>query len=200
MEPGQSFLDRAIEQSDTVFKDDQTTTVARINIADASYVFKRYNPRSSWHRLKRAFRRSRARRCWSMSYHFQSAGLNVPEPVLMYEKRLGPIRRNAYFVNRLLGGDELLGLLPSMTAQHQESVVLAIRDAFRAMRLHRISHGDMKASNLLWVDGALFFIDLDAARKHLTKTGWRLAARKDRKRFRKNWLGQPDLLRLFLEI
>ncbi|NNC99078.1 MAG: hypothetical protein HKN85_02745, partial [Gammaproteobacteria bacterium] len=111
-QPGE--LDQAIAESNDVFKHDRTTSVARVCLGAQEGVLKRYNPRNWAHKFKRAFRRSRARRCWNMSYHFHRAGLNVAQPVLMYEKRLGPIRRDAYFLNRYLPGEELLGRLSTL--------------------------------------------------------------------------------------
>ncbi|MFT5135725.1 MAG: tRNA A-37 threonylcarbamoyl transferase component Bud32 [Arenicella sp.] len=193
-------LDRELENIETAFKHDQTTTVAKLEISGNVLVLKRYNARNQWHKFKRAFRGSRARRCWSMSYHFQRAGLNVSEPILMYEKRFGPVRSHAYFANRLLMGEELITALPRMADSEQQKVQAAVRASFSTMRTHKLSHGDMKASNLLWVDGELYFIDLDAARKHRSLWSWYTSHAKDKKRFLKNWQSQPNLLALFEEI
>lgn len=192
IEPSNTRLDLALKNGD-VLKDDRTTTVAR----HQSLIIKRYNPRDHFHKYKRAFRRSRARRCWVMSYAFNRAGLNVAQPVMMYECRRGPIRTDAYFVNTDLQGKELLTLLPTMDSQQQQRVASAIRDAFAKMRQHRLSHGDMKASNLLWVNSELFFIDLDAATQHKSGASWLMRHRKDVKRFLKNWHDQPKLIELF---
>ena len=195
--PDPEKLDAALAKSHSIYKDDPTTSVAAIKSGDRDFVLKRYNARSQGHKIKRAFRRSRARRCWTMSYHFQRAGLNVAAPTMMFEKRFGPIRSDAYFVNQYLQGNELLGLLPEMSVQQQREVGTAIKYAFEQMHIHKLSHGDMKASNLLWVDGELYFIDLDAARKHLSRFGWQAAHRKDKKRFFKNWRDKPELFQLF---
>lgn len=186
-----------LSTTDKAFKHDRTTTVKPLKLASNSYVLKRYNARSAWHKIKRALRASRAQRCWCMSFHFQRAGLNVAEPVMVLEDRFGPVTKHAYLVNALLNGQELLTLLPSMSAGEQIIVKEAVTEAFKQLREHRISHGDMKASNLLWVDQKLFFIDLDAAQKHRSKLSWQLANKKDRKRFLKNWQAHPELLALF---
>lgn len=190
-------LDDELKNVEDAFKHDQTTTVAKLEISGNLMVLKRYNARSEWHKFKRAFRGSRARRCWSMSYHFQRAGLNVSEPILMYEKRFGPVRGHAYFANRFLKGEELITALPSMSVSDQQKVQAAIRHAFSSMRAHKLTHGDMKASNLLWVGNELYFIDLDAARKHRSLWSWYTSHTKDKKRFLKNWQSQPALLALF---
>lgn len=189
-------LDQIIEQT-TPLKHDKTTTVAKVNWGDLSLVLKRYNPRSFGHKIKRCLRRSRAQRCWTMSSVFAGAGLNVAQPVFMVEQRFGFFRKNAYFANQCLQGQELLQTLPTMNESEQHSVVKALRQAMQIMQQNRISHGDLKASNLLWVDKQLFFIDLDAAQQHVSMLSWRRANKRDKRRFLKNWRDQPELLKLF---
>jgi len=198
--PDQNFLDDALATSSKQFKHDKTTSVARLELGASKVVLKRYNPRSRGHKIKRAFRRSRARRCWNMSYEFSRAGLNVSIPLLMFEERFGPIRSNAYFANEYLQGEELLSSLPTMIASEQAAVAQAIRKAFDQMHKYKLTHGDMKASNLLWSNGKLFFIDLDAAASHQTSWSWRIAHRKDKNRFLKNWQQHPKILALFNDL
>jgi tRNA A-37 threonylcarbamoyl transferase component Bud32 len=193
-------LNKALTESEMLLKDDQTTTVARYPLADETLVIKRYNPRSQWHKIKRALRRTRADRCWQMSYLFAQAGLYVARPLLMFEHRLGPIRFNAYFVNQLLEGEELLSALPKMTASEQQLVKRAMIASFQKMSLAMITHGDLKASNIIWKDDKLYFIDLDAAQVHRNKSTWAMANNKDRKRFLKNWRDKPELLALFEDL
>lgn len=203
IEATQSALDNCLESAAQCFKHDRTTTVGRIQLENEDskqIVIKRYNARSKWHSIKRALRKTRARRCWDMSYRFQQAGLNVAEPVLMYEQRFGWLRGNAYFVNRFLEGQVLLDALPEMAAEQQSEVIDAIHNAFQIMRTHRLSHGDMKASNLLWINGELVFIDLDAARKHGSALLWQRAHRRDKKRFLKNWRDHEQLQARFADL
>ena len=186
-----------------VLKDDRTTSVVKLENSKngASFVLKRYNARNRWHTIKRALRQSRASLCWNMSFEFMRVGLNVSEPLMMYEDRFYGLCKDAYFANRLLIGDELLSKLPAMNKAEQASVRSAVLAAFKVLKQARISHGDMKATNLLWVEGALFFIDLDAARKHpWWSLTWRKAHAKDKKRFLKNWRDKPELLSLFTEL
>lgn len=190
-------FDVKLEATGGILKDDRTTTVKQIQVGEKKLVLKRYNARSFWHQIKRALRVSRAQRCWCMSYHFQRAGLNVAEPLMMFERRFGPLRGNAYFLTQYLAGEELLTLLPTMSAHQQQRVKHAITAAFAAMRQHKITHGDMKATNLLWVNNELYFVDLDAARKHRSKLLWQHSHSKDQQRFLKNWQHHPALKNLF---
>ncbi|MBL4674259.1 MAG: phosphotransferase [Arenicella sp.] len=190
-------LNQLLLDTDLAFKHDRTTTVSRVELAGEAMVLKRYNPRNQWHKIKRALRRSRARRCWQMSYAFSEAGLNVAAPILMLEDRFGPFRLNAYFVNEFLEGQELRILLPSMNRAQQLKVADAVNDAFEKLKAARLTHGDLKASNLMWSDDRLFFIDLDAAQQHRNPVTWLKGHNKDRKRFLKNWQGDSQLLAIF---
>ena len=190
-------LNNLLLDTSSAFKHDRTTTVARVALAGESMVLKRYNPRNHWHKVKRALRRSRARRCWQMSYAFSEAGLNVAAPILMLEGRFGPFRLDAYFVNEFLDGQELMTLLPTMDCRQRKVVAQAIEDAFDKMKAARLTHGDLKASNLMWSNEKLYFIDLDAAQQHSNPVTWLKGHNKDRKRFLKNWHGNQQLLEVF---
>jgi len=198
--PRADQLDDYLNKARQTYKHDRTTTVAKVALAQTNVVLKRYNARTQGHKFKRALRRSRARRCWLMSYEFANAGLNVAAPILMYERRAGLLRKTAYFASEFLAGEELLHLMPSMSSQQRQGVLDQMRDAFNQMRLHKISHGDMKASNLLWINDRLYFIDLDAATKHRFLFTWSRSHKKDRRRFLKNWQSYPDLLELFARL
>lgn len=191
------LLNQLLLDTNSAFKHDGTTTVSRVELAGEQMVLKRYNPRNQWHKIKRALRRSRARRCWQMSYAFSEAGLNVAAPILMLEDRFGPFRLNAYFVNEFLEGQELRVVLPCMNEAQQLKVAEAVNDAFDKMKAARLTHGDLKASNLMWSNDKLFFIDLDAAQRHRNPVTWLKGHKKDRKRFLKNWQGNRQLLAIF---
>ena len=193
------YLDNCIQQT-PAFKHDQTTTVSKVAIGQTDIVLKRYNARSFGHKIKRSLRQSRAQRCWNMSYAFAQAGLNVAAPVFMFEERFLFIRQHAYFANEYLSGGELLSLLPNMNDAEKMQVVDALEHAMNIMQEHKISHGDLKATNLLWVDNQLYFIDLDAARQHKTIASWQRANKRDKKRFLKNWRDTPELEALFARI
>ena len=193
-------INAAIKNPLARLKNDRTTTVVMHKVAGEKFVVKRYNPRNQWHKIKRALRQTRAQRCWQMSYLFAQVGLNVARPIMMLEQRFGPLRGDAFFVNQMLEGQELLSALPKMQQDEQHKVKAALVDAFEVMAKSMISHGDMKASNLIWTGQLLYFIDLDAAQQHRSKSAWLKANQKDRKRFLKNWQNSPELLALFSDL
>lgn len=183
-----------------IFKHDKTTTVALIASANKQYVLKRYNARSVLHRFKRALRRTRAGRCWIMSQVFIDAGLNVAPVVGILEKRWGLFNGDAYFLSEYVEGRMLLDYLPEQSEKQQSIVVEQMATVFAKMRAAKITHGDMKASNLLWFNQQVYFIDLDGATKHKSHLSWLRSYRRDQRRFMKNWQQNKQLSALFQAI
>ena len=63
----------------------------------------------------------------------------------------------------------------------------AIVSLFSSLHSLRISHGDLKATNLLFDDGKVFVIDLDAVCQHRSQQSYASAWRRDRERLLRNW-------------
>lgn len=187
--------------SSEVLKHDRTTTVIASSIAHGSAllpcIVKRYNAKSAWHRISRAVRESRAARCWRMSFKFAAAGVYIPKPLYMFEQRFFGFRRGAYFASQRIKGDELLTVFAELDESAKRKVVEAVRTFFWQLESARLSHGDLKASNLIWDGEHLWAIDLDAACEHYSRAAWRKANLKDRRRFLKNWASSSTLTRYF---
>ena len=186
-------IDDLIRASE-LLKDDKTTTVAKLDIAGTSIIIKRYNARNFRHRIKRALRQSRAMRCWLMSEKFRAAGLQVAPRVAMIEKRFGPFCLDAYFITKWVDAEELLTWLPKQITEEKERARQQVNLVFKAFKQHRLSHGDMKATNLLWKDNRIVFLDLDAATQHESLTLWVRGNRRDKKRLAKNGVDFKELL------
>ncbi len=185
-----------IDSTDIVLKHDKTTTVTVVALAtqpDQPIVLKRYNAKGIWHRISRSVRESRAQRCWRMSFAFAKAGIVVAPPFMMHETQFCGLNGNAFFASQKLGGQELLAALPKLERVEQDRVVATVQQLFKALAEHKLSHGDMKATNLLWDGQTLTLIDLDAAQQHTSETTWQRAHLKDKRRFLKNWQDQPEL-------
>ena len=187
-----AYLDRLIAEGQ-MLKHDRTTSVCRVVHQGQELVVKRYNARSSWHRIKRLFRRSRASRCWQASAAFSSAGIDVVENVAMLEKRFGILHGRAYYISHVAAGPTLYDCVDSLCEAELGEVTAQISAIFNAMAEHWLSHGDMKATNLMWDGQRLRLIDLDAASQHRSSWLWRRANNRDRRRFMKNWLNKPVL-------
>jgi len=177
-------------------KQGNSSTVSIIEIDGVAYVAKRYNIKSLWHAIRRMFRPSRAWVSWRNAHMLDMLGIATPRPVLMLERRFGPLRSTAYILCEYVEGVEALQMLNTVAMDSPEAarVLARFRNLFQVMLDYRISHGDMKATNFLVTDDQLLVLDLDAMRQEPDKQRFKTAFSKDMKRFADNWRDRPDML------
>lgn len=177
--------DDAIARGD-LLKGGRTCTVAQVELAGLTLVIKRYNLKNLLHFLERCWRPSRAWHSWREGHRLHFLGISTPAPLALIEERVGPLRRRAFLVCEYCPGRSLLELL-SPDREPDDDVARAIVSLFSSLYALRISHGDLKATNLLVHDGKLFVIDLDAVRQHRSQHSYARAWRRDRERLLRNW-------------
>ena len=170
----------------TLLKDGRTCTVAQVELAGRPLVVKRYNCKNWWHFLERCWRPSRAWHSWREGHRLRFFGISSPEPLAFVEERIGPLRRRAFLVCEYCPGSNLLDLL-SPDCEPAGDVARAIVSLFSTLYALRISHGDLKATNLLFHDGKVVVIDLDAVRQHRSEGAYARAWQRDRERLLRNW-------------
>ncbi len=173
--------DLAIESGERL-KSGNTCTVAQTG----DLVIKRYNLKGIGHALSRLWRPSRAWHSWREGHRLRVLGIPTPAPLAVVEERFGPLRRRAWLVNEFCPGISLAQHL-SPDREPPPAEAAAIVSLFSTLHRLRISHGDLKASNLLWHDGRVWLIDLDAVTAHRSDVAWRKAWRRDRGRLLRNW-------------
>jgi Ser/Thr protein kinase RdoA (MazF antagonist) len=88
---------------------------------------------------------------------------------------------------------------PNVSIEEKRFMVEQIARIIRGMQRHRISHGDLKASNILIADDKAMVIDLDATRHHKTDFAFRRAWARDIRRFLQNWEDDEELCGLFVK-
>ncbi len=117
----------------------------------------------------------------------------------MIEKRFGPLRGRSYYIAEHVNGALCIDYLSDNAGA--DHIIGGIKRIFSIMLAHRVSHGDMKAANLLVTNKQVVLLDLDAAKEHKTGSRAARAYRRDRSRFLRNWNAQSSLhLRLDKEI
>ena len=81
-----------------------------------------------------------------------------------------------------------------------EAVKQAIQLFYR-LYLLKISHGDMKATNIkVLADGQSLLIDLDSMQQHKRDASAQKAHVRDIKRFMQNWKDTPSLYNAFVKV
>lgn len=188
--------DRPFRGKGTILKSDRTTSVAVVEVSPHTLVIKRYNLRGPVHALRQSVRRSRAARCWRSARRLRALGLPTAMPVAYCEERLGPLRRRAWYVSEHIAGPQALEYFTG-GAGADDPASERIASLISALARARISHGDLKATNIIIHDGHPVLVDLDAMRHHCARWTHRRAARADRERFLRNWQSLPALHQRF---
>ncbi len=169
-----------------LLKDGGTCTVARAELPARTIVIKRYNLKSVGHAVSRLWRPSRAWHSWREGHRLQFYGISTPTPLALLEERIGPLRSRAFLVNAYCPGISLMAYLaPDM--EPPGDMAQALISLFETLYRLCISHGDLKATNLLWHEGRVWLIDLDAMKQHRSDKAFSQAWRRDRARLLRNW-------------
>ncbi|MDR1889718.1 MAG: hypothetical protein LBQ81_10130 [Zoogloeaceae bacterium] len=185
-----------------IYKTGGTATVARVNIAGRAVVVKRYNIKHFWHWLTRFWRPSRAWTSWREGNRLLALGIATAKPLAVIERRWLWLTGTAYLVTECLEGEDIIARFQDKAEQAEtlaNEELAAVARLFDDLRRARISHGDLKGHNLIWVSedrrqrtedrGQWALIDLDAMRAHHGEVTFRRAHRRDCERFLKNWQG-----------
>jgi hypothetical protein len=191
-----------IEQPDAAFKaiptlkDGGSCSVTRVSTNQHELVIKRYNIKGMSHWLTRFWRPSRAWHSWLAAQRLRFLNIATPAPLAMIESRFGPLRRRAWFICEYCPGQNLLELFGNDGhAEPSEEQGEALLTLLRQLAGARISHGDFKATNLLWHAGQVWLIDLDGMQAHGSHAAWHKAWCVDRARLLRNWPASSPLTR-----
>ena len=188
-----------------ILKAGNTCTVGLCDLAGKQVVAKRYNIKSFWHGVARAWRPSRAARSWSNAHRLGMLGIETARPVALVECRWGPLRREAYFFSEWVQGRDAIALFDDAQVPMETRRQAAEAMALMLHKLWQLGlvHGDLKASNVLVRDdGRPVMLDLDAM--YATGCRWRLRRGhvRDLKRWMRNWQDAPqtaDMMRAALK-
>ncbi|OUR70783.1 hypothetical protein A9Q78_11830 [Methylophaga sp. 41_12_T18] len=169
-----------------MLKAGNSATVVLVEMAGKQVVIKRYNIKSMWHLLRRTLRMSRAAMSWRNANLLEFINLPTLKPLGFIEQRMGWFRHTAYFISEYHESVELLDEYQRRQPTNDE--LEQINNIFMLMQNSQISHGDLKAQNLLIDDqGKVILIDLDAMQEHRSERQFYKAFNNDKKRFLRNW-------------
>jgi len=181
-------------------KSGNTCTVSLATIEGVSVVVKRYNIKSFWHGVGRAFRQTRAAASWANAYRLNILGILTPKPIALIEKRFFGLRGKAYFLSEFIDAPDVKSFFEQIKNKNTETAAIKeIAKLFYQLYLLKLSHGDLKYSNIKMLDGNPCLIDLDSLRQHQ----WTYFALNghvhDLRRFMRNWQDQPTLYNTFIK-
>lgn len=184
-----------------IIKQGHTCTIASVKSDVGTLIIKRYNLKSYRHALRRAFTQTRASISWINAHRLQLYQISAAHPVALLERCFGPVHFQSYFVMAEVTGPTCWEFFrdAAVSMDDKRNVAVEISLLFRRLTLHRISHGDMKATNLIINNNQPVLLDLDAMREHMSSSSFKHAHARDVHRFFRNWHDRPDIIELFQE-
>ncbi len=176
------FIERIDTLTDKgqILKNGNTSYVSRLRWNDKDIVVKRYNHMGFIHSLRHTIKGTRARLSWLHAHRLRMLQIPTPKPLAYTEQRKAGLVWQSYLVTEYVDGQKLYHFLRngSVTQQQRSAVTRQIMDLLNHLGQHRISHGDLKHTNILITDNGPVLTDLDAMRVH--KLDW-ICALKGRK-------------------
>ena len=145
-------------------KSDSTSTVCKTTYDKRTIVIKRYNNKGFLHSIKNSIRPTRAQKSWQKSCLLIDFAIFTPTPLgYVVEKKAGLYHRS-YFIMEYCPAPTydniLLRETPSQAQQQQ--ILNNIKIMLDKFAAHKITHGDLKQSNILVGQNSVGIIDLDA--------------------------------------
>lgn len=193
-------LDDLIAQNLQPLKRGNSATVVRFDINDQAVALKRYNIKNGWHALKRALQPSRAAVAWANAHRLKLLNIATAKPLMLLETRQHGLRGKAYLLTEFIDAPDVASYFAQTRDKAaRASTVADIATLFYKLYLLKLSHGDMKASNIKIVDNKPMLIDLDSMRQRQSTFFFERAHMRDLRRFMQNWQGDNALYNAFVK-
>ena len=189
-------IDRFVDTG-CILKLGNTATVSLVKLSDRSLVIKRYNVKGVFHALKLAFRVSRARTSWKNAFRLEVLGIPALKAIALLEKRLCFLGSKSYLITEYIEGSPLGEYLRDTPKIKNFIEMGALKNTFSKLSKAQLSHGDLKASNLMISNKKPIIIDLDSMREYSSKRTFRRAFKCDLERFIENFKAQPAIRKEF---
>ena len=171
----------ALMDGGQILKKGNTCHLSRVEWNGKDIVVKRYNHKGFLHSLRHTLKRSRARRGWLHAHRLIMLGIPTPRPLAYVEQRRRMLVWRSYFVSEYVAGPNFDDILRQ--ADISESRLAAVRqsivDLLDKLTLHRITHGDLKHTNILVTEAGPVLIDLDGMRVHRWNWMFKITRHKD---------------------
>ena len=171
-----------------ICKDGSRSLVGKHTLDDGTEcVLKYYYPKNLAKRINYGLRGSRAMRSWIAAKVFSRLGIPTAAPMMIHEQKgaVGITIKQSFLACHLASGIPLSDVSDESALQ---KIAPQLKAAFETMTSYRISHGDLKANNIIVDDDhKIRFIDLDGTAILSSEKTWADLWKRDRKRFLKNW-------------
>ncbi|MFA5631243.1 MAG: glycosyltransferase [Porticoccaceae bacterium] len=171
----------ALIEAGHLYKSDQTSSVASVDVDGTGWVIKRYNNKGLVSTLKLVLRPSRAQRAFYKALILRNLEVQTPAPLMYVVTYKHGLPYCSYIINERSKGDTICNLADSNRIGRDEwpAVVAKTGNILDKLHLRGITHGDIKPTNILLDNGEIELIDLDSMRIHWSKKMFRHFRDKD---------------------
>jgi tRNA A-37 threonylcarbamoyl transferase component Bud32 len=168
-----------------ILKNGNTCYVSRLTWKGKDVVVKRYNHKGFIHSLRHTIKGSRARRAWIHAHRLGMLEIATPKPLAYIEHLIGKLVWKSYLVTEYVQGKEFYFFLEDKSDSQEElsTVIREVIDLLDKMGKYKISHGDLKHSNILITKNGPTITDLDGMKVHRFNLTYRARRNKDIARF-----------------
>jgi tRNA A-37 threonylcarbamoyl transferase component Bud32 len=168
-------------QSGQILKNGNTCFVSRISVGGKEVVVKRYNHKGIIHSLRHTIKRSRARRSWLHAHRLEMLGIATPKPLAYIEERRGLLVWKSYILTEHVEGQKFCDLVEerNVTEGERSTAIDQVREMLERLAKYRITHGDLKHSNILVTDKGPVLTDVDGMKVHRLSHTCRLRYKRD---------------------
>lgn len=179
-------IDSLMDKGD-VLKDGNTCYVSRLRWNGQDIVIKRYNHKGLIHSLRHTIKKSRGRRVWLHSHRLGMLGIAAHKPAAFVEYRKASLVWKSYIITEYVEGRRLSDFIQHNTDGPQQSnLTKKLSELLEKLHACRITHGDLKPSNILITPAGPVLTDLDAMMVHKWNWLFKIKKDKDLNRFHQN--------------
>ncbi len=170
-------IDALMDQG-RILKNGNTCYVSRLAWKERDIVIKRYNHKGFIHSLRHTIKGSRARRAWLQAHRLDMLKIATPKPLAYIEKRKAGLIWTSYLITEYVNGQEFCYFLEdqNISEQDRSQTTQQVMDLLDNIGRYKISHGDLKHSNILITQKGPTITDLDAMKVH--RWNWTYKARR----------------------
>lgn len=173
-------LDKLAEHAD-VLKNGATCFVYKTVSEKHTIVIKRYNYKGWLHSLRHTLKGSRAKKSWTDAHRLQRLGIPTPKPLGFAEEYRHGMLYRSWLITEYVEGPKFFQYLSdkSLSKEQKTAVIDQLFSILARMDQNRITHGDLKYSNIVISPTGPVLIDLDSLRWHKTSLFYAYHRQKD---------------------
>jgi tRNA A-37 threonylcarbamoyl transferase component Bud32 len=181
------FIERidALIDGGRILKKGDATCVSNITWNNKNIVVKRYDNKGFIHSLRHTIKKSRACKGWLYAHLLGALNIDTPKALAYIEQRRGLLVWQSYLVTQYIEGENLWLFLrdDEVAERRKKDVIQQVVRLLEKLWKSRITHGDLKHTNILITENGPVLTDLDGMMVHRWELLYRAKLAKDVKRF-----------------